>query len=100
MNPWVYAAQALGVAGILFALGLFLSIKKKDAGNDLMQEIADHIASGAMVFLKREYSILAIFIVVVFLLLMWKISLWTSIAFISGRGRFPMFKTGRLPPMF
>jgi len=84
MNPWVYAAQALGLIGILFALGLFLSIKRKNAGNDLMQEIADRISSGAMVFLKREYSILAIFIVVVFFLLMWKIALWTAIAFISG----------------
>jgi K(+)-stimulated pyrophosphate-energized sodium pump len=85
MNPWVYAAQALGVVGILFALGLYFNIKKKDAGNDLMKEISGHIARGAMVFLKREYSILVIFIAIVFLLLLWKMpSHWTSIAFVSG----------------
>ena len=82
--PYLYAAQILGVVGIIFAFVLYLTIKAKDAGNDTMKEIAKQIADGAMVFLKREYSILAIFIVVVFLLLMWKISGATAIAFICG----------------
>jgi K(+)-stimulated pyrophosphate-energized sodium pump len=73
------------VVGIIFAFILYLTIKRKDAGNELMQEIAGHIARGAMVFLKREYSILVIFIAVVFLLLLWKMpSSWTAIAFLSG----------------
>ncbi|MBN2226250.1 MAG: sodium-translocating pyrophosphatase [candidate division Zixibacteria bacterium] len=86
MDHWIYlyAAQILGVVGILFALLLYFTIKSKDSGNDLMREIAGQIAHGAMVFLRREYSILAIFIVVVFLLLLWKISAATGIAFISG----------------
>ncbi len=82
--PYLYTAQILGVVGILFALLLYFNVKSKDAGNDLMKEIAGHIAEGAMVFLRREYSILAIFIVIVFLLLSWKISVATAIAFISG----------------
>jgi len=82
---YLYAAQILGVVGIIFAFILYLTIKRKDAGNELMQEIAGHIARGAMVFLKREYSILVIFIAVVFLLLLWKMpSSWTAIAFLSG----------------
>jgi len=81
---YLYAAQILGVVGILFAVLLYFTIKSKSAGNDLMKEIAGHIADGAMVFLKREYSILALFIVVVFLLLLWKISAATAIAFVSG----------------
>jgi len=82
--PYLYTAQALGVVGIIFAFILYLSIKGKDAGNDTMKDIANQIATGAMVFLKREYSILAIFIIVVFLLLMWKIAAATAIAFICG----------------
>jgi len=81
---YLYAAQILGVVGIIFAVILYFTIKSKDAGNDLMKEIAEQIADGAMVFLKREYSILAIFIVVVFILLFWKISPATAIAFLSG----------------
>ncbi len=86
MDYWIYlyAAQILGVVGIFFALILYFTIKSKDAGNDLMKDIADQIAKGSMVFLKREYSILAIFVIVVFLLLLWKISTATAIAFISG----------------
>jgi len=86
LSQWsyLYTAQILGVVGILFAVILYFTIKSKDAGNDLMKEIAGQIAEGAMVFLKREYTILAVFIIVVFLLLMWKISAATAIAFISG----------------
>ncbi len=81
---YLYTAQILGVVGILFAVVLYFTIKSKDAGNALMKEIAEQIAKGAMVFLKREYSILAVFIIIVFLLLLWKISAATAIAFVSG----------------
>ncbi len=84
MESWLYYAMGLGVIGIIFAFILYLTIKTKDAGNDLMKDIASQIAKGAMVFLKREYSMLAIFIIVVFLLLLWRISAATSIAFICG----------------
>ena len=49
-------AAALGAVGLLFALMLFLSIKRKPTGTDLMTELANTIHDGAMVFLKREYS--------------------------------------------
>ncbi len=77
----------VGVLGLLFALGIYMYINKQPAGNQLMQEIADAIHEGAMVFLKREYTILAIFIVVVALIL--GVSLkdggwWTALTFVSG----------------
>jgi len=77
-------AVVFGAFGLVFALGLFLSIRRQPAGDQLMQDISEVIHRGAMVFLKKEYSILIIFIVVVFLLLSWKIGLWTGIAFLSG----------------
>jgi K(+)-stimulated pyrophosphate-energized sodium pump len=49
-----------------------------------MEEIAEMIHEGAMVFLSREYKILAVFIVIVFILLGWKISWSTGIAFLVG----------------
>ncbi len=77
-------APALGVLGLLFALGIYLYIKRQPAGSDTMQEIADAIHDGAMVFLKREYTILALFIVVVGALLFIAIDRYTALAFLSG----------------
>ena len=77
-------SAVIGVAGLVFALILFAWIKGKSAGNDLMKEISDTIHHGAMVFLRREYTILAIFIVVVFALLAWRIQLETGLAFLGG----------------
>ena len=82
-------AISLGAVGLLFAFILFLTIKKKPAGNDVMIELSDIIHDGAMVFLKREYTILAVFIVIVFSLLSWKIGLYTGIAFVSGAACLP-----------
>ena len=79
-------AAILGLVGLAFALALFLSVKRQPAGNQLMQEISEVIYRGAMVFLRKEYSILVLFVLVVFVLLAWKIGLWTGVAFLSGAG--------------
>jgi K(+)-stimulated pyrophosphate-energized sodium pump len=84
LGRWGIYGAILGVIGLLFAVWLYLTIKRKEAGNDLMQELARTIANGAMIFLRREYSILVAFICVVFVLLVWKIQLWTGIAFLCG----------------
>jgi len=73
-----------GVIGLIFALILFFWIRSRDAGNETMQEIAKTIHDGAMVFLRREYTILAFFIVVVFALLAYFIELNTGFAFLGG----------------
>jgi K(+)-stimulated pyrophosphate-energized sodium pump len=74
----------LGVVGLGFAFGLFLFVKRQTPGTQLMQDISEVIHRGAMVFLKKEYSILVFFVLVVFALLSWKIGLWTGVAFLSG----------------
>ncbi|KPL02990.1 MAG: potassium transporter [candidate division Zixibacteria bacterium SM23_73_2] len=73
-----------GLLGLFFALGLFLSIKKQPPGNKVMVEISERIHRGAMVFLKKEYTILLIFILIVFSLLFWKIGRWTALAYLVG----------------
>jgi K(+)-stimulated pyrophosphate-energized sodium pump len=49
-----------------------------------MQSVAGSIHEGAMAFLKREYQILLIFVVVVASLLAWQLGAETSVAFLSG----------------
>jgi len=79
-----FISAILGMVGLAFALGLFLSVKRQSPGNQLMQEISEVIHRGAMIFLKKEYSILVVFILIVFVLLAWKIGIWTGVAFLSG----------------
>ncbi len=77
-------AVLLGIAGIIFAGILYFVIKRQPSGSEKMTELSETIHRGAMVFLKREYSILIPFLCVVFLLLTWKIGLNTGLAFLFG----------------
>ena len=81
---WGLVSALIGLLGLIFALILFAWIRRQPAGTDLMKEIADTIHHGAMVFLRREYSILVIFVVIVFLLLAWRIRVQTGFAFRSS----------------
>lgn len=58
--------------GLLALIYTFISsawIARQDPGNEKMIKISDNIAKGAMAFLKAEYQVLAIFVVIVALLL-------------------------------
>ena len=77
-------AAIFGIAGLVLAGAIYAWISKQSDGNELMRKLAGQIHEGAMVFLKREYKILAIFVVVVFALLSVAISAKTGIAFIVG----------------
>ena len=74
----------LGGFGLIIALITFISLKRYAPGNEKMVDIADKIHMGAMVFLKREYTIIAIFMVIIFTALSWTISIWTGVAYLTG----------------
>jgi K(+)-stimulated pyrophosphate-energized sodium pump len=74
----------MGLVGLGGALALYLYVIRQSTGTDLMVELADRIHEGAMAFLRREYTVLAVFVVVVAALLFWAIGLQTSLAYISG----------------
>ncbi|MEM4756352.1 MAG: sodium-translocating pyrophosphatase [Candidatus Woesearchaeota archaeon] len=72
------------LATLLAVLGFYRSIVKKSAGTQEMKDIAHQIHLGAMAFLKREYKILAIFIVVIFFLLYYFLRIETAVAYVVG----------------
>jgi K(+)-stimulated pyrophosphate-energized sodium pump len=74
----------LGLVGLLVALGIFGYVKRQPSGTDLMRLLEEQIHDGAMAFLKRQYTFLFFFVVVVAILLGWAISLQTAIAYIVG----------------
>ncbi len=61
---WVF-----GVAALLFAWYKAMYVNRQDAGTEKMAEIASYIREGATAFLKREYSVLAVFAIAVAILL-------------------------------
>jgi K(+)-stimulated pyrophosphate-energized sodium pump len=68
MNQVPYVI-ALGGVGLVVALLIFRYVAAQPAGSPRMIEIAEAIHTGAMAFLRREYSYLLVFILVVFCLL-------------------------------
>ena len=65
MNSYViYLVPALGIFGLLVMAVKSAWINKQDAGDKNMQELARHIADGAMAFLKAEWKVLSIFVVI------------------------------------
>ena len=78
ITPWI------GVVGFLAAIGLYWYVKTFSAGNTTMQELSRAIHEGSMIFLKTEYSILLVFIAIVFCLLVWQLNLQTALCFLGG----------------
>ena len=71
MSSLVYFLPIFGLVGLVYMFFLQKWVSKQDAGDDKMQGIAKHIADGAMAFLKAEYRILGIYVVIAGLLLGW-----------------------------
>jgi len=81
LNQLIYAAPAAGALALLYAFWKAAWVRKQDPGDDNMQEIAGLIQEGAMAFLKAEYKVLAVFVLIVAGLLAWAN---------SGDGRSPL----------
>jgi K(+)-stimulated pyrophosphate-energized sodium pump len=80
-----------GILALFFAAFLYFSVKKQSPGNEKMQELSRAIRQGAMAFLKSEYKVLIVFVVVVASLLFVaslfeesRIHWGSSVAFIVG----------------
>jgi K(+)-stimulated pyrophosphate-energized sodium pump len=90
MDNLIYILPLFGVVGLIYMAYLQNWVTKQDAGDERMQFIAKNIADGAMAFLKAEYRVLAIFVVIASALLFWlSMSVETShpllvLAFIIG----------------
>jgi K(+)-stimulated pyrophosphate-energized sodium pump len=65
MNDYViYLVPALGILGLVVMAIQSAWVSKQDAGDAKMQELAGYIADGAMAFLKAEWKVLSIFVVI------------------------------------
>ncbi|GJM28139.1 MAG: sodium-translocating pyrophosphatase [Cyclobacteriaceae bacterium] len=69
MDNFVYVIPAMGILGIVVLAIKSAWVTKQDAGDENMQELAEHIAKGAMAFLKAEWKVLSYFAVITGILL-------------------------------
>jgi K(+)-stimulated pyrophosphate-energized sodium pump len=76
---WLLGLLGLGVAGMTYGY-----VKRQKPGTELMVDLSDQIHDGAMAFLRTEYSVLAVFVVVVAVLLNFAIGLQTAVAYVGG----------------
>jgi len=77
-------AAAGGIAGLLIALSIYWYLKRQPAGSPAMAEVAGLIETGAMAFLRREYTVLVPFLLVVTALLWLAVGKYTAVAYIFG----------------
>lgn len=88
MSLALITAPIVGILGLLFALYKAKGIEKVEPGNERMREISQYIADGAMAFLKRQYKSLAIFVILLFVILIFAPGqgFKTAISFLVGAG--------------
>lgn len=84
MEQTINWAVYFGLGGLAFALLVFFWVRSQPAGSEKMLELADAIHSGAMAFLRREYSVLIPFVVVVAGMLYLLIGGRTAAAYVFG----------------
>ncbi|MFQ5679253.1 MAG: sodium-translocating pyrophosphatase [Gemmatimonadota bacterium] len=84
MEQYSEWALWLGLIGLSFAWALYAYVTRQTDGTEKMRELAGLIQTGAMAFLKREYSVLLPFVAVVALTLFLLIGSRTGIAYIFG----------------
>ena len=76
---WVAGIIGLGLAGLTYRY-----VKNQSTGTEAMEGLAEQIHDGAMAFLRREYTMLTGFVVVIALMLAWAVSQQTAAAYLAG----------------
>jgi K(+)-stimulated pyrophosphate-energized sodium pump len=85
MADMFYLPPLVGVLGLIVALVLYRRILQRPAGDARVTGIADQIHLGAMVFMRREYQMLAMFSAVLLAIILFSpLGVNTALAFLVG----------------
>ncbi|HEX7243337.1 MAG TPA: sodium/proton-translocating pyrophosphatase, partial [Longimicrobiaceae bacterium] len=84
MTDFTGWAWILGLVGLGFSLATYAWVRRQPAGNEVMRGLAEQIETGAMAFLRREYTVLVGFVVVIAALLYIAIGQWTAASYVFG----------------
>ncbi len=84
MSPEIIIALVCALAGIAYGVISIFSILSKPMGNEEMVRIQSAIQEGAIAYLKRQYTAIAIVGVVIFAVIMYALGTATAIGFAIG----------------
>ena len=84
MDVAVAASLGAGLLALIFAAILIYRVMQVDQGNETMRRIAVAIQQGAMAFLRREYTYLAAFVIVVAIIVALLVEPRTAVAYVLG----------------
>ncbi len=77
-------ATGAGLLGLIIALVIYGYVKRQPAGSQGMQDLATAIEEGAMTFLRREYTVLFPFLILVAIVLAFLVGRNTAFAYVFG----------------
>jgi len=86
-SQFVPILPIIGIVGLIFALAYYIKIIRMKVENELINKISGYVHDGAMAFLKREYSYLVVFLVIVAIVLVFiRENKLTAVWFLAGGG--------------
>ncbi len=77
-------AIASSIIALLFAGYIVLDLRKQEDGNEKMVEISKAIQTGSMAYLKRQFTTIGVFAVLLFIILTLALNWQTGVAFLVG----------------
>ncbi len=79
-----YISPIAGLLSLAFASYYAYVVLQKPAGSEIMRSISAAIQEGAMAFIKREYSAVAVFLAIVAVIIAIAIDPYSAIAYVFG----------------
>ena len=84
MNQPYFFIIGCALIAVLYSLIMIRIVLTSSCGTKQMQKIAQAIQEGAKAYLKRQYTVIAIVGIMIFLLLCWQLGLFVGLGFAIG----------------
>ncbi|MBN2250873.1 MAG: sodium-translocating pyrophosphatase [Candidatus Altiarchaeota archaeon] len=77
-------AIASSILALLFAGYIVLDLRKQGNGTERMMEISGAVRAGSMAYLKRQFSTIGVFALIIFIIILLTLGWQTGVAFLVG----------------
>jgi K(+)-stimulated pyrophosphate-energized sodium pump len=84
MELYIYGALLLSISALFYAFYQYMQVQKAPMGSARVVEISGFIKEGATAFLKKEYKVIIIFVIVAFPLIWVSLGIFSACSFVLG----------------